>query len=245
MSKLEWYRSALCSLGLPSLVRLQIQKRLSRTRLRVLTSKKLQFPVLARSGTSDFMVFNQIFVQNEYSPLDRLEDVSFVIDCGANVGYSSTYFLSKYPQSFVMAIEPDEGNFDILMRNLQPYEKRSHAIQAAVWPYHETLRFKERGQPGNEWGYSVEQANQEFGVKSVTIPELVEISGFRRISILKVDIEGAELNLFKSNFEWLDLVDNLVIELHGAECSEVFFKAITSRGFRISTSGELTVCLTG
>jgi len=71
------------------------------------------------------------------------------------------------------------------------------------------------------------------------------MSGFNRISILKLDIEGAELNLFKSNTEWLELVDNLVIELHGTECSEVFFKAISGCGFKISTSGELTVCLTG
>jgi FkbM family methyltransferase len=242
MSRAEWYRSALDSLGLPSLVRLQIQKRFSHSNLCVLTSKKLQFRVLARSGTSDFAVFDQIFVENEYSQLDRLKNVRFVIDCGANVGYSSTYFLSTHPQSFVIAVEPDGDNFDILTRNLRPYGKRSRAVQAAVWPDHEWLRFKDRGQRGNEWSYSVEQADQESGVKSVTIPDLIEMSGFNRISILKIDIEGAELNLFKSNIEWLELVDNLVIELHGMECYEVFLKAISDR-FKISTSGELTVCL--
>jgi hypothetical protein len=61
---------------------------------------------------------------------------------------------------------------------------------------------------------------------------------------LKIDIEGAELELFSSGTDrWLDLVDNIVIELHGKKCSEAFFKAIDGRGFDISSCGELTVCL--
>jgi FkbM family methyltransferase len=244
VSKLEWYRTALSNLGFLSLARLQFEKRLSRPGLCALTSKILQFHVLARSGASDLMVFHQIFVEREYSPLDQLKNVGLVIDCGANVGYSSTYFLSTHPQSFVIAVEPDEGNFAILERNLHPYGKRTRAIRAAVWRNHEKLQFKGPRTSGGEWGYSVEQADQEFGLTSVTVPELIEMSGFRRVSILKVDIEGAELNLFQFNSEWIDLVDNLVIELHGPECSEVFFRAISRRGFKISTSGELIVCLT-
>jgi FkbM family methyltransferase len=247
MNKVDWYRTALTNLGLPSLIRLQLNKRFAHSGLCALTSKKLQFHVVARSGTSDFWVFDQIFVGNEYSPLERLANVGLVIDCGANVGYSSTYFLSTHLQSFVIAVEPDGGNFDILTKNLRPYGPRSRAIQAAVWQSHANLRFspKDRGQLSNEWGYSVEQADQDSGVKSVTIPDLIAMSGFSRVSILKIDIEGAELNLFQSNTEWIELVDNLVIELHGPECSEMFLTAIRGRGFNISTSGELTVCLAG
>jgi FkbM family methyltransferase len=244
MKKVEWYRRALDNLGLLSLARRQIQRRFSNASLYALTSKKLRFRVEARRGTSDSRVFDQIFVENEYSPLDRLKDVGLVIDCGANVGYSSAYFLSTYPQSFVIAVEPEEGNFDILTRNLRPYGDRSRAVRAAIWPNHETLRFKDLGERGNEWSYSVEQADQESGVKAITIPDLIEMSSFERISILKVDIEGAELSLFKTNTEWLELVDNLAIELHGTDCSEVFFKAISGYGFKVSMSGELTVCLT-
>jgi hypothetical protein len=34
-----------------------------------------------------------------------------IIDCGANIGCSAFYFLSKYPDAELIAIEPDEGNF--------------------------------------------------------------------------------------------------------------------------------------
>ena len=45
--------------------------------------------LFVRRGSSDLDVFDQIFIQNEYGCLDDLTDVRFVIDCGANVGYSS------------------------------------------------------------------------------------------------------------------------------------------------------------
>jgi hypothetical protein len=94
-----------------------------------------------------------------------------------------------------------------------------------------------------EWGHQVERVERGSNVSCVTIPELIETSGYKRVSILKVDIEGAELELFKHNTDWLELVDNLVIELHGEECSEVFFRAIKEKEFKIIYSGELTVCL--
>jgi hypothetical protein len=72
---------------------------------------------------------------------------------------------------------------------------------------------------------------------------LLEQSSFDRISILKVDIEGAEEIVFASNYEkWLHKVDNLVIELHGEQCEAVFQNAVAGRGFEVSRCDELTVC---
>ena len=76
------------------------------------------------------------------------------------------------------------------------------------------------------------------------VKTLIRDSGFDpRVSILKVDIEGAESVVFGSNYEsWLGRVDNLVIELHGEKDREVFMRAIASEGFATSTSGEFFVC---
>jgi FkbM family methyltransferase len=244
MKKYEWYRNALRSLGPQSLFRLQVQKRSFSTSSVKLTAKTLRFPLLARPGTSDFMVFDQIFVEREYWPLDRLEDVGLVIDCGANVGYSSAYFLSTHPKSFVVAVEPESDNYHLLLTNLLPYSSRCTAIQAAVWSKHETIALRRKDEPGMEWGHRIEKAGQEdIALTSVTIPELIQMSGYERVSILKIDIEGAEMQLFSENTEWLELVDNIVIELHGPECSNTFLSAIDKKRFDVSVSGELTVCL--
>jgi hypothetical protein len=76
------------------------------TRLKI---KNFKYSVLMRNGTSDRQVLSQIFVYEEYSPI-TLSNPRNIIDLGANVGYSSAYFLSRYLNAKVLAVEPDLGN---------------------------------------------------------------------------------------------------------------------------------------
>ena len=85
------------------------------------------------AGTSDLDVFGQVFSGDEYASVSDLENVSFVIDGGANVGYSAAYFLSCYPAATVVSIEPDPENAALLRRNLAPYGERSVVIEGALW----------------------------------------------------------------------------------------------------------------
>lgn len=244
-SKIEWYRTAARNLGLPSLLRRQLQKRFG-PQPNKLTSRYLMHPVFARVGTSDLKVFDQIFVEREYRCLDQIQNAAFILDCGANVGYSSAYFLSRFPESFVLAVEPDGVNFSLLKSNLLPYGDRFRAIRAAVWPRADRLSFKRSTVGlGLEWGRQVELApHGHETVEAISIPMLMATTEFRRIAILKIDIEGSELELFTSqSLAWLDLVDHIVIELHSKECAAAFFAAIDPARYDISTCGELTVCL--
>jgi FkbM family methyltransferase len=245
---LEWYRQALANHGIASLLRLQLQKRIpARSRLLKLTSKQLRHPVYARRGTSDLLVFEQILTAREYRCLDILKAPRLIIDCGANVGYSSAYFLSKFEDCYVIAVEPDADNFAMLERNLLPYRGRCRPIRAAVWPHAEPLQMKAGTTgAGREWGRSIEPKGVSTldCIDAIDLPTLISLGGFDRVSILKVDIEGAETELFRVRYDrWLDLVDNIVIELHGAEARQAFFEALPRERFNVSTCDELTVCL--
>jgi hypothetical protein len=48
------------------------------------------------------------FINQEYPSRQSVKDVSLVLDLGANVGYSSAYCLSCFPNSRVVAVEPNE-----------------------------------------------------------------------------------------------------------------------------------------
>src|SRR5215471_7593686 len=41
----------------------------------------------------------------------------YIIDCGANIGLSVLYFKQLYPESQIVAFEPDEAVFAVLSRN--------------------------------------------------------------------------------------------------------------------------------
>jgi hypothetical protein len=81
--------------------------------------------------------------------------------------------------------------------------------------------------------------NSSFTVNTITIPEIIKSYG--HIDILKLDVEGAEFNLFDENsMEWLKLVNVIMIEFHDRfvpGCSRRFFN--TTNDFPLeSVKGE-------
>lgn len=209
-------------------------------------AKSLKHPVYCRFGTSDFWVFIQLFIEEEYSRLGKVESPNLIIDCGANVGYSSAYFLNKYPQAHVIAVEPDSDNFNLCCKNLAPYSKRVSLVHSAIWSNKVGLVIcRDYPDDCNEWGISV-RACREGEIPDLwatDIGSLIEESEFNNIDILKVDIEKSESVVFSCNYDWLDKVKYIAIELHGKECEEAFFKALSSQQYDSwSSGGELTFC---
>ena len=209
-----------------------------------LRAKDCRYPVHVRYNASDRDVFDMIFVQQEYACLRASEGVRLVIDCGANVGYAAAYFLSRYPQAHVIAVEPDGPNFALMERNLRPYADRVTLIKAGIWSHKAGLVLHRYGE-GKEWSTEVSECaeGQTPDVEATDIPALLSLSGRDRIDILKVDIEGSETVLFnQESRRWMDRVKNIVVELHGPECESALFRALSNYEYDLSTSGELTVC---
>ncbi|MGL5944028.1 MAG: FkbM family methyltransferase [Waterburya sp.] len=211
-----------------------------------LLPKHAKYPLICRANTSDIRVFGQIFIEREYSYLDPLSNVDLIIDCGANVGYSSAYFLTHFPKCRVISVEPDPSNFALLEKNLAPYNERVKIVHSGVWSHPVGLKIQYRR---DAWATQVRECKPDEvpDMQATDIGTLLRESGRDRISILKIDIEGAEAIVFARNYEsWLPYVDNIVIELHDntsfGRASDIFFNAISNRPFDISGYGELTVC---
>ena len=121
MKRSEYFSTALKNLGLVSFLNFEYQRRVKHRDPFRLSSKKLRFPVSVRPGTSDLSVFYQIFVFNKYRCVSGLRSPGLIVDLGANVGYSSAYFLSRFVDCSVIAVEPDPANFAELKKNVAPY----------------------------------------------------------------------------------------------------------------------------
>jgi len=209
--------------------------------------KNAQYPLFLRIGSSDREVLAQIFVEKEYEPI-AVGSPRTILDLGANVGYSSAYFLTKFPEASVLAVEPDSGNYAMCRRNLEPYGSRARVIHGAVWPERRKLQV-DRGawRDGREWTARVKPTEEESmpseSVEGYDMPTLIKLSGATEIDLLKIDIERSELELFSRNTEsWLPRIRNLCIELHGPDCEAVFSRALAHYSCDLSCTGELTVC---
>ena len=214
-----------------------------------LTVSGCEHPIWLRPRTSDYSVFRQVFAELEYANFESKMEEPFVLDCGANVGLASVYFLNRFENCRVLAIEPDPDNAACCRRNLQKYGARASVVEGGVWNRRTDLVVvpSEFG-AGNTWGIAVRPREPDdlglVTVEAFDVPSLMELAGAGRIDILKVDIERSELAVFGSSTDgWLNKVRNIVIELHGEDCSDVFFSALERFDYQLSHRGDLTYCL--
>jgi FkbM family methyltransferase len=210
--------------------------------------KQLQYPLIFRYSSSDLLVLSQIFIYGEYEPIIDTKNIKFILDCGANVGYSTIYFLSIFPNAHVVAVEPDLQNLELLRQNLAPYSDRVTILSSAIWSHSTNLKLENGGHTGDrsEWAVTVRECEpfEKTDIKAQDIDSILNDLNWNKIDILKIDIEGAEIAVFGNNHNfknWIQKVETLVIELHGKECEDVFFQAVESEDFKFSRSGELTI----
>lgn len=210
--------------------------------------------LVIRPDTSDSASFRQIFIEEELAPINLPSD-ALILDCGAYVGYSSFYLLSKFPSSRVLAVEPDRANFRVLRQNLSPFSSRTKLHYGGVWdrnlaPLVRSHAFRD----GREWSRTFEPATlaTSGSLLGITIRTLINVfSPLQPIDLLKMDIEGAETLIFSSSssasndLSWLDRINTIAIELHDdsphGPATPVFLAAVKDRGFELSRSGELTI----
>lgn len=89
--------------------------------------------VTVRPQCSDRSVFSHVFIYSAYAlKTPRPDDVKWIIDAGANVGYSALFFAGQYPNAQVVAIEPNEANYQQLLSNTRQCD-RIKAWHGALW----------------------------------------------------------------------------------------------------------------
>lgn len=189
-----------------------------------------------RPSTSDIKVFREVFLFRIYSfELNFIPAV--IIDAGANIGMSSIFFAARFPLSTVYSIEPEASNFVALQRNVAGY-RNIQATQSALW--HRDTALKIVDPEENHWAFTVEECDNDRpgSFCAVSIATFMQKHGIEKIDLLKMDIEGAEREVFSENYEyWLSRTKIIIIELHDwlkEGCSKVVFNAIAK--YKIKTT---------
>ncbi|HRF81247.1 MAG TPA: FkbM family methyltransferase [Flavobacteriales bacterium] len=196
-------------------------------------------PFHVRPGTSDMAIFDEIFY-SKYLPRDR--SYATVMDCGANIGCTVRYWKLLDPKCTVIAVEPDPENFDLLTKNTAQL-KDVHLVKAGIWPTAGALDLAKDGV-----GHSAVRttATERGSTPAVTIPGLMQQHGIAHLDLLKIDIEGSELELFtQGDLNWISQVETIAIELHDhwrPGCGDAFFQAIAPYRWTYSIVGYTLVC---
>jgi FkbM family methyltransferase len=176
--------------------------------------------------------FKEIYKKEPYSFLFKKE-FPCIIDCGANIGLSVIYFKQMYPDADIIAIEPDPRLFNILKKNLDSFGYTDIKLfQNAVWYRNEMLKFKQEGGFSGQV-CSVSDFSNVIDVEAISL-DLLLLKG--NIGFLKLDIEGAENDIFTLNPPDLSNVSNVFIEYHSRnhenQSLHKILESLSGYGFR-------------
>jgi len=200
-------------------------------------------PVYLRPFTSDWTALRQVIEERDCDvPLN--EEPRFIIDGGANIGLASVLLANTYPKAKILAVEPHSDNGLMLRLNCRGYDN-VELIPTAIWS---SNTFLEIANPDSEihGGFQVREtgsAQTPGSFQAVTITSLLERGGAVDIDLLKLDIEGAEAEIFSRGYQhWIGRVKTMVIELHGDAAEKIVCDAFAATGpFRRSLRGEKSV----
>jgi FkbM family methyltransferase len=201
-----------------------------------------------RDGTSDFRCIEQIFGARHYSTQDfrrnsellefvrlRSADGSrpLIVDAGANIGASAVFFAMTYPTAKIIAIEPEAKNFALLLQNTKGLDVE--CLNAGLSSSPGRLKVTDPGE--EEWGFRTEATHEEAGIPSVTISDIYGQQcrpGAAFPFIVKIDIEGAEADVFARDTDWFNKTPMVIIELHDS----LMPKQGTAAGFLKCIAGQ-------
>jgi FkbM family methyltransferase len=176
----------------------------------------------------------EIFVEEVYKFQCRKAD-PFVIDCGANIGLSVIYFKRRFPQSKIIAFEPDAAIFQTLKGNIAQFDYEDvQLINKGVWEKETTLSFLAEGTLG---GRVVDDRASSCRSDIISI-QTVRLKDYLRdqVDFLKIDIEGAEYEVLLDCADFLNNVQYLFVEYHSTASEsqklDEILSIITNSGFR-------------
>jgi len=241
--KIRHYHSAL---GVSGVVAFVLAKVLGTHPLFKTRVAGIKHPVYVRIGTTDASVLRQVLIEKHYDmPCGMVPKT--ILDAGANIGLSAIFFANKYPDATVIALEPETSNFQLLQKNISAYPQIK-PLQAALWKVNTQINLVDPHH--GHHGFQTVEGNandhaQSGLVEALTVDAVMSSMGLQTIDLLKIDIEGAEKEVFENSAIWIGNVEMIMAELHDSikpGCSQAFREA-TKTFPQESSKGETVMRL--
>ena len=139
-----------------------------------------------------------------------------------------------YPNSKIVGFEPDDKVFKALEQNIKSFNLSDiDLIKKACWNEETTLKFYCEGADGG-------RVAKDFDKDHILQVETVRLRKFlnKKVDFLKMDIEGAEIEVLDDIRDLLGNVDKIFVEFHSFVGKEQMLPEILTilknAGFRVT-----------
>jgi len=167
-----------------------------------------------RKGTTDIAVFSEIFRDEIYRPPNSLNP-EVIVDIGGNIGMASLYFSLLYPNASIHIFEPIPENITMIKKNVESNKLTNIIIHPYGLSDEDGMIHLEAAEPGGFGNFTMvlnHESAVSFPVRGVRA--VFEQYGLKKIDLLKIDCEGAEVQIFNVLQEELNNIDVIIGELH-------------------------------
>jgi FkbM family methyltransferase len=189
-----------------------------------------------RFNNSDLVLLIGIFHLRD-SHLQLTPPPATIIDLGANIGLTAVALHRQFPLAEITALEPDAAAHAVCELNSRPYP-RIHCQQRMVAGRPGWCRLSNPEALSMAHYYEVVNSAEPGAVEAVTLPELLRQLNAPGPILVKMDIEGSEVELFHQAVEWLPAVAGVLVEPHGEGTAELIRRTFLAHGFAIGQIGE-------
>jgi FkbM family methyltransferase len=174
-----------------------------------------------------------VLIENLYREIVASGLQPLIIDCGANIGASVAWFAAHYPEAHIVAVEPAPENFALLRRNCAglDVDLRSAGIGSV-----DGRAYLDKSS-GCEMSYRTTSERQGIEIDLISIGSLLASKPSTAYApfLLKIDIEGAEKNLFDGDTDPINRFPLIILEPHdwlmpGQHTSQEFFRFHAAAG---------------
>jgi FkbM family methyltransferase len=177
---------------------------------------------------SDDVIVVFIYGPPEYDiDFSLLGRVRSMLDLGANIGLASIDFSERLGIEQIFCVEASADNFRLLEENLSRNLPQARAIQAAAVGRPGAYHVEEGAEPGQ-----IRVLPGEGSVEALSVPEILDRAGMDYVDLLKIDIEGGEIEIFERAEEWGDRVGAVLGEVHPPLTAEQAYEQLAEVGLR-------------
>lgn len=164
---------------------------------------------------SDIFILGEILFEDQYKIESPVPHGPTIIDAGGNIGFSSLLFLGEYAPTQVHVFEPSDENFQFLEKNLAGEDVvKLNKAAVGLESGKSTLHHGEFA--GMHSLTPFEGAEGGEAVNVLSLADYMDAHDLAQIDILKLDIEGGELDALNGLCERIRDVNVIVGEVHEA-----------------------------
>jgi FkbM family methyltransferase len=194
------------------------------------------------------MMLIENYIFDIYKINSMINEGDFVIDAGANIGIFTILAAKKVgPHGLVVAIEPENKNYEILLKNIEQHELNNIiTVKKGLWNTSGTLQLHISDNRGAHSLIDMENYIQNQEIDVITIDDLKKSLKIQNISFIKMDIEGAEIEALKGATETLNQ-NNLFLVIaayhirNGNQTCSIISKDLNMHNFDIISDQQIII----